>query len=308
MPHDNAQEFVSIINRMKTWGTAHVVNKRIYIEYSQRLKTLKSLQEISALLSEMLSLNVFPNTVIINQLINKMNQLKQINSAMELHRIAAERHIADAITYASTITAIAKSAIPDVTRALSLFDEAKRLGFADAITYNSTITAIAKSAAPDKSLETLAFSLLEEATQSFHRPDMKHGDLIDLHDLSYGEVYFGLKRRLNTELKNTSSSIINLQIIYGRGLHSHTNFATSIHPLKEAVIRIIRELSAQGVSGTENQDNAGRFNLMINPSVHSAPHQLSELRLNSLFPGGKKTSLNPNANVFVPGHFSGKGK
>src|SRR3990167_3441874 len=160
MPHDNAQEFVSIINRMKTCGTAHVVNKRIYIEYSQRLKTLKSLQEISALLSEMLSLNVFPNTVIINQLINKMNQLKQINSAMELHRIAAERHIADAITYNSTICAIAKSATPDVNRAVSLFDDAKRLGFADAITYNSTIGAIAKSATPDVNR---AVSLFDDA-------------------------------------------------------------------------------------------------------------------------------------------------
>ncbi|PJD94874.1 MAG: hypothetical protein CK423_04970, partial [Legionella sp.] len=135
---DNTQNFISIINRMKTWGSAPVVNRQIYIEYSQRLKSLKYLQDISALLSDMLNREVFPNTVIINQLINKMNQLKQINFALELCGIAAKRHIADAITYASTINAIAKSATPDANRALSLFNEAKRLNFADAFTYNST--------------------------------------------------------------------------------------------------------------------------------------------------------------------------
>lgn len=48
---DNTQNFISIINRMKTWGSASVVNRQIYIEYSQRLKNLKYLQDISALLS-----------------------------------------------------------------------------------------------------------------------------------------------------------------------------------------------------------------------------------------------------------------
>jgi len=338
-PHGNPQDFSSIINRMKTWATASLVNKQKYIEYSQHLKDLNSLQDISALLSGMLSLNIFPNTVIINQLIKKMNQLKQIHFALELHGIAAKREIANAITYASTITAIAKSATPDASRALRLldeakslgfanaitynstitaiaksatpdanralrlFDEAKRLGLADAITYNSTITAIAKIATPDANLEEFAFLLLDEATGRFNRPDMTHGSPIDLHDLSYGEVYFGLKRRLNTEVKKINAGEINLPIIYGRGLHSYARFSASVHPLKEAVIRVMGEMSAQGVSGKENTDNPGRFDLIINP----LSLQLSRLGLNSIFSGTKKTNLNPNANPFVPGKFSGNG-
>ena len=302
-PDGNPQDFSSIINRMKTWATASLVNKQKYIEYSQHLKDLNSLQDISALLSGMLSLNIFPNTVIINQLIKKMNQLKQIHFALELHGIAAKREIANAITYASTITAIAKSATPDANRALRLFDEAKRLGLADAITYNSTITAIAKIATPDANLEEFAFLLLDEATGRFNRPDMTHGSPIDLHDLSYGEVYFGLKRRLNTEVKKINAGEINLPIIYGRGLHSYARFSASVHPLKEAVIRVMGEMSAQGVSGKENTDNPGRFDLIINP----LSLQLSRLGLNSIFSGTKKTNLNPNANPFVPGKFSGNG-
>jgi hypothetical protein len=126
-----------------------------------------------------------------------MNQLKQVNFALELHRIAAKREIANVITYAGTITAIVKSATLD------------------------------------ENFEGLAFLLLDEAAQRFNRPDMKHGSPIDLHDLSYGEVYFGLKRRLNTEVKKMNSSGINLPIIYGRGQlptshwHEHLNDATA---------------------------------------------------------------------------------
>lgn len=267
MSPDNSQDFRSIINQMKTWGDARVVSKNIYIDYSQRLKTLKSLQEISTLLSGMLFQNVFPNTVIINQLIKKLNQLKRIDFVLEIHGIAAARKIADAITY------------------------------------NSTITAIAKSASPDATFETLAFSLIDEAKQRFNLPDMQHGNLIDLHNLSYGEVYFGLKRRLKIELANINSPEINLQIIYGRGLHSHTSFAAGYHPLKEAVIRLMQEMSTQGVSGEESPDNPGRFALKIKRSVQSSQQQSSALTLNSIFSDTRKTNLNPNATVFVPRAF-----
>ena len=59
------------------------------------------------------------------------------------------------------------------------------------------------------------------------------------------------------------------------------------------------EMSAQSVSGKENTDNPGRFDLIINP----LSLQFSGLELNSIFSGTKKTNLNPNANPFVPGNF-----
>jgi hypothetical protein len=65
---------------------------------------------------------------------------------------------------------------------------------------------------------------------------------------------------------------------------------------------------AQGVSGKENQDNPGRLNLMIDSHVQSARHQSSALTQNSIFPDTRNPSLNPDANVFVPRSFSGKGK
>jgi hypothetical protein len=87
-------------------------------------------------------------------------------------------------------------------------------------------------------------------------------------------------------------------------LHSHARFVASVHPLKEAVIRVMGEMSAQGVSGKENTDNPGQFDLKINP----VSLQFSRLGLNSIFLGTKKTHLNPNANPFVPGSFLGNGK
>jgi len=238
-----------------------------YIEYSKRLTKLNSLPEISALLSMMLDQNVLPDTVIMNQLIKKMNQLKQIDFVLELHGIAATRHIANAITYNSTITAIAKSASPDAKRALSLLDEAAHL---------------------------------------FNCPDMTCGSFIDLHGLSYGAVYFGLIRRLKTELRNTHSAAINLQIIYGQGLHRHATSVAGTHPLKEALHRVMREMSREGVSGEENPKNPGQFSLRINPHVQSAQHQSGALTQHSLFPSTRNTSLNPNAHVFVPRSFAGK--
>ncbi len=406
--HGDVQDLSLVINRMKTWDVACAVHKSKQKNYSQRLQTLESLREISRLLSEMLENGIFPNIVIINQLIKKMQQFEQINVALALHGIAVAKNIADAITYTSTINAIAKSATPNATLAVDLFNEAKRLGFADAITYASTITAIAKSAAPHAALavdlfneakrlglanaitynstimaiaksaapnealavlavdlfneakdlgfadeitynstidaiaksatpnailavdlfneakrlgfadaiiyastitviaksatpdEDLAFTLLDEATQKFHRIDMKQERLIDLHGLSFGEVYFGLKRRLKTELENTSSAPVNLEIIYGQGLHRQASLVAGVHPLKEAAMRVIQEMPAQAVLGTERSNNPGIFDIMIHPPTQSVRHQSSALTQNSVFPSAGRRTLNPNAPVFIP--------
>ena len=217
--------------------------------------------------------------------------------ALTLFNEAKSLTLANAITYNSTISAIANSATPDAGLALTLFNEAKSSTLADAITYASTISAIANSATPD---ERLALSLLDEATQTFNLPDMARAEIINLHDLSFGEVYFGLKRRLQTELNDANSAPINLKLIYGKGLHSHASYALGTHPLKEAVDRVIQDMSALGVSGKECQNNPGLFNLMIKPVIPTAKPQSDALIQNSIFSSHKKTGLNAHAMEFVP--------
>ena len=195
------------------------------------------------------------------------------------------------------INVIAKSTSPNVHLALRFFEEAKILGLANTVTYSSTITAIAKSDRLDHHLEAMAFSILDESIHRFNQPNMQHGNSIDLHKLSYGEVYFGLKQRLRTELQKSHSSKINLQLIYGRGLHCHPSLAEQPRPLKEAVMRVMHEFRTQGIFGQENLDNPGLFNLSIHPLV---------LRTHSLFPNRQTSNLHSNANELIPS-FLGRG-
>jgi hypothetical protein len=282
MPLYHPQAFREIINRMKTLNTAPLVSNHIYIHYSQRLKNLNSLQDISVLLSEMLNKNILPDAVIISQLINKMKQLNQLAFALELHGIAASKNIANAITYNSTISAIANSATPDASLALRLLEEAKRRGFANAITYASSISAIAKSATPDASL---ALRLLEEAKRRGFANAITYASTIDAIAKSAtpdASSAFGLLE----EAKRLGFADA---IIYNSTISAIAKSATP----------------DQGVSGKENQDNPGCLNLMIDSDVQSARHQFSALTQISIFPNTRNSSLNPNAKEFLPGRGPG---
>lgn len=358
--------FNTIIARMETWGAVHEGNQHKHISSSKRLKTCNALLEISDLFSEMLGQNIFPNTVIINQLIKKLQYLKLLDFALRVHRIAVAKNLTDAVTYNTTIDTVAKSHEPNIKLVLILFNRAKELGFADTVTYNSTIDAIAKRPEPNAELAialfneaktrnfantftynrtidaiakgptpdialalsllsqakaeglanaityrmtldaiaknpilsqhfgSVALSILDEATQRFDLHPIQRADVMDLHDLSYGEAYFSLKKRLAAEVKNKHASSIDLQVIYGRGLHSQTGPTAEPHPLKEATIRILGEMSDQGISGRESPDNPGRFNLAINPCNQKIPSQTGVLIPNSIFggePRGDATKL-----------------
>ena len=132
---DNFNDWNLLITHMNSLGAPQFVNKTIYTTYSQKLKGLKSLSDITRFLSDMLNKNVFPNVVIINQIIKKMDYLRQLNYVLDVHAFAVSRGFADAITYASTISAIANSATPDAGLALTLLNEAKSSTLANAITY-----------------------------------------------------------------------------------------------------------------------------------------------------------------------------
>ncbi|WP_225316670.1 hypothetical protein [Legionella longbeachae] len=420
--------FESVILRMKQSDLKVNASIATYISYNNQLKG-KNLRNITALLTEMLNNHVFPNTVILNQLIKRLSQLNQLQLSLDVHQMAVTKGLANAITYnitlnaiaksahpdvqltlrlleeakkaglanaityastldaiaksaqpdmqltlrlleeakkaglanaityastldaiaksaqpdmqlavklleeakkaglanaityASTLDAIAKSAQPDMQLAVKLLEEAQKAGLADAITYNNTLDAIAKSAQPDMQLAVklleeakkaglanaitynntldaiaksvqpdaqLAGALIDEAIEHFKLLDMRNGIRLDLHGLSFGLVYFGLKRRVLQEM-DASHSISTLTLIYGKGLHSSSR--DEIHPVKRAVWRVVSELSGQGISGQENKRNSGVFELSFR-TVRSQPNATNPHRLFT-------SKLNPNAKPFI---------
>ena len=252
----------SVISRMRASDPRMAAKGSVY-SYSLRLQDLSSLEDITALLSELQEHHLFPTIVMMNQLINKMGQLQNVSAALELHDIAVEKKMANAITYASTINAIARNRDPDAKLAVHLLNEAKKLGYADSVTYASTIDAIAKSREPDADL---ALQCLDEASDKFSLPDLQRTRRIDLHGLSFGEVYFGFKRRLQAELDGRHAEPTRLGLIYGKGLHSHACSVSGMHPVKEAVNRVLEEMAAPGISCKESKYNSGRAELTIQPS------------------------------------------
>ncbi|VEB37162.1 PPR repeat protein [Legionella sainthelensi] len=319
--------FESVILRMKQSDLKANASRATYISYSNQLKG-KNIGNITALLTEMLNNHMFPNTVILNQLIKRLAQLHQLQFSLEVHQIAVTRGLADAITYASTLDAIAKSAQPDTQLAVRLLEEAKKAGLADAITYASTLDAIAKSTQPDAQLAVklleeakkaglanaityastldalaksvqpdaqLAEGLIDEAIKHFKLRDMRNGMILDLHGLSFGMVYFGLKRRVKQEI-DANHFISRLTLIYGKGIHSSSR--EEIHPVKCAVWRVVSELSGQGISGQENKSNSGVFELSIRP-VSSQPNASNSHRLfaSKPNPNAKPFTLTPNQNL-----------
>ncbi|WP_242602452.1 hypothetical protein [Legionella rowbothamii] len=215
--------FNLLIMRIEGCNIKADADKRTYIFYSKQLKD-KGLDEVTSLLTEMLDKHIFPNTIILNQLIKRLSQLHQPQYSLLVHKMAVTK------------------------------------GLANAITYNSTLDAIAKSKQPDAEL---AEALINEAIEQFKLDDMKNEVRLDLHGMSFGMVYFGLKSRVQQEMK-AKDSISALTLIYGKGLHSSCS-GEEIHPVKQAVLRVVDELSDQGVSGQENRTNQGVFELSIQP-------------------------------------------
>lgn len=75
--------------------------------------------------------------------------------------------------------------------------------------------------------------------------------------LSYGVVYFGLKKRCIDARDKTSEQATTL--ICGKGLHSRSSLFN--HPVKHAILRVVQE--TQGVHGYEDLSNSGRYHFFI---------------------------------------------
>lgn len=329
----SSQAFGSVITRLQRSGASQFAGKAIYVKYGKKLKNIHQIEGVSSLLSEMMDEHVFPDTLLINQMI-KIVSSKNLQHTLALCRIATERKLADTITYSSTIGAISKSINPDIHLAVQLFEEAKKNKLIDNISYGRILHTISKGVQPDISLawrffeeaksslrvdsfiyanmlaiisnspqpdvhlarqlfeeaktsqlldevlyahllniysrcpdlgDDLGFTLLDEVMRQYKLPDMEHGTVIDLHGLSYGMVYFGLKKRIQKEINASDLGLIKLTLIYGQGLHSRSSCVEKTHALKQAVNRLVQDMLTAGVSGQEDQQNRGRFELTIRP-------------------------------------------
>ena len=251
---------IQLLNKLELTHEA----KPVYLSYSLRIKSISSETEIALILSEIADQGILPNPVIINQLINKLSAIQNINAVLALHRFAVQNRIANTITYNSTIVAIAHSTTPNTNLACDLFHEAQQSGYTDAISYSCILDAIANSATPDREL---ALKILDETIRLFDFPDFNGDGNIDLHGLSFGQVYFGLHRQLSTMLSKPFYEPMKLCLIYGRGLHSHGINLTQGHPLKKAVVRVLNEISADRIKGAESKQNSGLFIITITPKL-----------------------------------------
>ena len=137
---------------------------------------------------------------------------------------------------------------------------------------------------------------MDEASGFGKDPDMMDAKRIDLHGLSYGEVYFGLKRRFEAELRHLRAEPIKLELIIGKGLHSHAAVDVSgAHPIKQAVDRLLQELSF-GVTGIADKTNPEIMRVLI-----TGPRPRASVVLGrSMFGAGSGGKMNPEAPAFVP--------
>lgn len=153
----------------KNNSTGDITSNHPLEHYAGRLKNCHSLLEVSVLLSDMLKKKCVPDKLIVNHIITRIKDFKQMNLALELGNIAVKNNIADADTYNLLIDAIAKSTESsadinlqrlNMERAMQLFNEAKNLGYADVLMYNSICGIIANSIEPDL---IIVYTLFDEA-------------------------------------------------------------------------------------------------------------------------------------------------
>lgn len=277
--------FINIIHLLKNShaeiSTTHHVE---YANFKAKLMQLKELSAIDKLMNTYLNANqpLYPNAAILNQLILKLTKLNlvtyvcqiylimqnkkivtyntynfvlnaiahcenpDVNFAREIFIEAKKRNLFNKITYNHFLNVIAKSKNPDAKEALFLLEEAIKTNCADVITYNSALDAIAK----DQHVNNIdTVSLLQKGNYFNHKFFLRL-PAIDLHGLSYGSAYFLLK----AILPNSTDELV---LIYGKGLHSkeHKEF---YHPVKEAVLKVLKEMKDNIIYSFENPYNSGQ--------------------------------------------------
>ena len=138
----------------------NVGESKNYIQLSFRLKSHMSVLELSKELIALTSKNLFPDQIILNQMIKQLFGLRKIKLAFKLYDLARKKGIMDAHIYHSLIMGIARSDKPNLSKIYSLYECAKQNAQVNSYIISSIFDAFHSS--QDVEIEQL-MSLFEDA-------------------------------------------------------------------------------------------------------------------------------------------------
>jgi hypothetical protein len=226
-----------------------------------------------------------------------------LDLVMSLLDEASKKKLVNSYVYNSTLNALAKSPYPNIAIALFILNEAVKTRLANTVTYNIILEVIFMNSQPDADL---ALKLLKEAEEKklanaityFTAIDVlvkakkltqarsifysefkntifeslvfkkEHGmHVIDLHGHSFGTAYITLHHILSSRPRNMKLS--DIQIIYGKGIHTKNHTQDNIHVLKLVVQTVLKDLNIQGI---EDMKNSGRIRLSGKQASTSMTH------------------------------------
>ena len=153
-PNTAAGDFSLVINRLKT-KQCFIAKKNFdkYKACSQQLNKARTLNELCLVLNTLLDKDLYPDTVIINILIRKLAQLKQIAHADAVYAISITNNLANVVTHNSMIDATGKNGRIDL--ALKAYHQATdpKHDVANVVTHSSMIDVAGKNGRIDLALQ-----------------------------------------------------------------------------------------------------------------------------------------------------------
>ncbi len=170
--------------------------------------------------------------------------------AYNLFREAIDLRFFDQGTYESVLYAFSKNTEPDVELSMEILNEAKDYSLETARSYMHVLTILAFGDYKKTSYDGV--ELLDEISAQYPEiPDMRNGEFFNLDGLSFGVVYFGLKRRLEEELKEKRSSPLTLTLSFDeQSTHGSAIMNARVQSLRKAITCVIKR---KGISESEIQ-------------------------------------------------------
>lgn len=291
-----------------------------YIKYSNEIKNIKILDELGFVIGRMAKEQLYPNVIVLSQLINKLCEFNCFSEARDLYRDATLKNIADAATHTSMIKQSNKHSRLIIAK--EAFQNAinPKNPAADVATYSSIIDVARKHGKKDKTLielaelahdlaintnevnnvfyETYIDALvcndrIQDAMKVIKKIGIKAaisnvGDIyeIDLHGLTYGSAYLAL----NGFLDEHQNEVIEVIIIHGRRSHSRDKtIDNDEHTLREAVLRFMYEehqnhiIDHDAVS-EDAINNYGRCKCIIKPRLQLQQMNQQNIHSTPFFP------------------------
>ena len=153
-PNTAAGDFSLVINRLKT-KQCFIAKKNFekYKACGQQLNKARTLNELCLVLNTLLDKDLYPDTVIINILIRKLAQLRQIAHADAVYAISITNNLANVVTHNSMIDATGKNGRIDL--ALKAYHQATdpKHDVANVVTHSSMIDVAGKNGRIDLALQ-----------------------------------------------------------------------------------------------------------------------------------------------------------